>query len=114
MRGSEARSPHSRPSCLVLDQVPLDLHIMSTPWAFWAMMSQLPLIMSSPLLRRMGFVFNNSLFWISFCFVGQPVARRGHVRQGCHCSLGISLTVAYWWAGRVHTLCIIRYCVSIS
>lgn len=45
-------------------------------WSFLAMMGQLPLIFLTKLIdkRMPNSSIGNYIFWISFCFVGQPMA----------------------------------------
>jgi diacylglycerol O-acyltransferase-1 len=56
--------------------VGVPLHILSY-WAFIAMMSQSPLIIFQKVieskLRIRNSELGNLVFWISFCFVGQPI-----------------------------------------
>ena len=49
---------------------------MIRPWAFWGMMGQIPLVILTKYVdkRRPGSSFGNISFWVSFCFVGQPMA----------------------------------------
>ena len=57
----------------VLISVPC--HMMRA-WSFLAMMGQIPLIILTKYIDRKipGSSIGNVIFWISFCFVGQPMA----------------------------------------
>lgn len=46
------------------------------PWAFIGMLGQVPLTMfTKALVKRFpGSSIGNIIFWISFCFIGQPMA----------------------------------------
>jgi len=75
--------------------VGVPLHMLRL-WAFWGLMAQVPLMIITEWLKarfqsdRVG----NIIFWVSFCFVGQPLAmilvrgwmggrvRVGHAGQG--------------------------------
>jgi diacylglycerol O-acyltransferase 1 len=55
--------------------VGVPLHMLRG-WAFWGIMAQVPLIWMTELLKKR---FNNDyvgnvIFWVSFCFLGQPLA----------------------------------------
>lgn len=57
----------------VLVMVPLKL-TSTFPWSFVGMMMQVPLIFLSQFLQRnFGDRWGNIIFWVSFCFVGQPI-----------------------------------------
>lgn len=49
---------------------------MIRPWAFMGMMGQIPLVFLTKYIdkRHPGSSFGNITFWVSFCFVGQPMA----------------------------------------
>jgi diacylglycerol O-acyltransferase-1 len=57
----------------VLVGVPLH---MLRGWAFWGLMLQIPLIWLTEMLKRYfkSDRIGNAIFWISFCFLGQPIA----------------------------------------
>jgi diacylglycerol O-acyltransferase 1 len=47
---------------------------MIRPWSFLGMMMQIPLVAITKLASRKSPTISNMMFWISFCFVGQPMA----------------------------------------
>ena len=47
---------------------------MIRPWSFLGMMMQIPLVAMTKLAARKSPTISNMMFWISFCFVGQPMA----------------------------------------
>ena len=55
--------------------VGVPLHMLRG-WAFWGIMTQVPLIWLTELLKkRFGSEeVGNAIFWVSFCFLGQPLA----------------------------------------
>lgn len=57
----------------VLVAVPLH---MLRGWAFWGLMLQVPLMWVTEQLKRhfQSDRIGNAIFWISFCFLGQPIA----------------------------------------
>ena len=74
--------------------VAFPLHSYRMPLAFVGMMSQVPMLPLSKLLRRytQGTAFEqagNFLFWVTFCFVGQPLCvllYYVHATQAVHAS----------------------------
>jgi len=57
--------------------VAIPFHIVPIrPWAFIGMLMQVPLVMLTKSLVKCfpGSSIGNVIFWISFCFVGQPMA----------------------------------------
>lgn len=60
----------------VLVAVPFKMGLPMRPWAFIGMLLQVPLTMlTKALVKRFpGSSIGNIIFWISFCFVGQPMA----------------------------------------
>ena len=57
----------------VLVGVPLH---MIRGWAFWGLMLQVPLMWVTEMLKRhfQSDRIGNAIFWVSFCFLGQPIA----------------------------------------
>lgn len=57
----------------VLVGVPLH---MIRGWAFWGLMLQVPLVWVTEMLKRhfKSDRVGNAVFWVSFCFLGQPIA----------------------------------------
>ena len=49
---------------------------MLRPWSFLGMMGQIPLVVVTKYLYRKfpGSSIGNIIFWVSFCFIGQPMA----------------------------------------
>ena len=57
----------------VLVGVPLHMVRM---WSFWGIMAQVPLMAVTELLKRRlkSDRVGNVIFWVSFCFLGQPLS----------------------------------------
>ncbi len=55
--------------------VGVPLH-MIRGWAFWGLMLQVPLVWMTEMLKRhfKNDRLGNAIFWVSFCFLGQPIA----------------------------------------
>lgn len=55
--------------------VGVPLH-MIRGWAFWGLMLQVPLVWVTEMLKRhfKSDRLGNAIFWVSFCFLGQPIA----------------------------------------
>jgi diacylglycerol O-acyltransferase 1 len=47
---------------------------MIRPWSFIGMMMQIPLVAMTKLAAQKSPTISNMMFWVSFCFVGQPMA----------------------------------------
>lgn len=64
----------------VLVGVPLH---MLRGWAFWGLMAQVPLMWVTELLKRRfdNDQVGNAIFWVSFCFFGQPIAELLYVHD---------------------------------
>jgi len=55
--------------------VGVPLHMLKG-WAFWGIMAQVPLMWVTEILKRRfkNDRLGNVIFWVSFCFLGQPLA----------------------------------------